>query len=54
MDDLALKAKMDELIKKRDEFVIQANAQIAYLNGQIALCEEFLVPPKETETPKTD
>ena len=34
---------------ERDRFVEQANQQIAYLNGQIALLEELLKPEAEAE-----
>jgi len=51
------KEEMAERVAKikaeRDRFVEQANQQIAYLNGQIALLEELLAEeaPQDADTP---
>lgn len=37
-----LKAKREEIVKQRDEFRMQANGQIAFFNGQIAMIDDML------------
>jgi hypothetical protein len=43
-----------ELTAQRDALVTDANRQIAYLNGQIALLEELTAPPPDGVTAATD
>ena len=42
IDESAVKAKRDELTKQRDEYIANANQQIAMFNGAIAVCDQFL------------
>jgi len=41
-------AKIDAIKKERDQTVISANQQIAYLSGQIAAQEALLKPEQST------
>lgn len=43
--------KLDALRRERDEFVAQANREIAYRNGQIAALEALL-KPEEPASPE--
>ena len=42
IDESAVKAKRDELTKQRDEYIANANQQIAMFNGAIAVCDQLL------------
>ncbi len=44
-----LQEKLNTLKANREKFVQEVNAQMAYLNGQIALLEELLTPEKEVK-----
>lgn len=46
MDD-RIAARIAELKAERDQLVVQANQQIAFLNGQIHALEEVLKPDEE-------
>ena len=41
-----IQKKLEDLVKQRDLFVSQAEKQIAYLDGQIALLREMLEEEK--------
>ena len=45
-----IRARIAELTKSRDEFVLQANQQIAAMNGGIAELE-LLIEPDKPKTP---
>lgn len=52
MDDERIQRRIAELKEQREDFVRQANQQIAALNGAISALEELLKPeekPKEGE-----
>lgn len=42
LNEVELKEKREVIIKQRDEFVNQANGQIAFFNGQIAMIDDML------------
>ena len=44
-----IEERIAELKAERDQFVQQANQQIAFLNGQIHALEELLKPEAEPE-----
>lgn len=44
MDIEQLKAKLEQVKKQREEFIANANQQIAFLNGKIEALEEMLAP----------
>ena len=39
--------KIEQLRVERDKFVVQANAQVTFLNGKIAGLEELIAPKPE-------
>ena len=58
MNEQQLQEKLAHLLKSRENLVNEANARLAYINGQIELMEELLKPeepqPEESmpEEPK--
>jgi len=46
-----LQARIEQLTKERDEFIVQANAKIAAINGGIAELERLI---KEIDEPADD
>ena len=48
MNEDRIRSRRDALIKERDDLLQQANTRLAYLNGQIAMCDELL----ESEEPQ--
>ena len=52
MNEDRIRSRREALIKERDDLLQQANARLAYLNGQIALCDELLKPeePQDADT----
>lgn len=49
MNKEQLAEMLQNIRAERDEFVAQANQQIAYLNGKIALLEQLLAEPKPAD-----
>jgi len=49
MNEDRIRSRRDALIKERDDLLQQANARLAYLNGQIALCDELLKPEESQD-----
>jgi hypothetical protein len=49
-----LKARRDGLIQQRDEFIAQANREIAYINGKIDALGDILKPDEQTQTQRKE
>lgn len=49
MDIEKLKARLTELIKERDDYVQQANREVAFFNGRIAEIEQIINDMQQTE-----
>ena len=52
MTEERIKARIAQLKAEREQFVVQANNQVAGMNGAIAALEELLVP-EEANAPPT-
>ena len=52
MNEQQLQEKLAQLLKDREHLINEANAKLAFINGQIVLVEEMLKPeePKPEET----
>jgi len=44
MNEDRIRSRRGALVKERDDLLQQANTRLAYLNGQIAMCDELLKP----------
>jgi len=49
MNEDRIRSRRDALVKERDDLLQQANTRLAYLNGQIALCDELLKPEESQD-----
>lgn len=42
LNEVELKERREVIVKQRDNFVMEANGQIAFYNGQIAMIDDML------------
>jgi hypothetical protein len=49
MNEDRIRTRRETLVKERDDLLQQANTRLAYLNGQIALCDELLKPEESQD-----
>ena len=49
INEETIQKKLKELTDQREKYIIEANTQIAALNGAIMLCEQLLAPPDPSE-----